>query len=122
MLRSEAIEKSFAAVESRLGGMTFNEFKVLTKEFEAVPIHYQGKLAGAMLVLGNEVHCCVDPTLKGKWFGRVALRTITRIINEYGEAISRASTEDGKKILLSLGFKQDGEIYRSTRTWASKKH
>lgn len=116
-MRDKAVEKAYIAVQGRLGGMSLDEFREATKNFEVVPIHYQGEIVGAMLACGKEVHCCVDPSLKGKWFGRVALQLISKIINEHGEAISRATTEDGHQILLAMGFIKDGEIYRSKRKW-----
>ena len=119
-MRSEAIDKAFVAVEYRLGGMQLDEFRQLTKDFEVTPINHSGEIVGAMLVLGKEIHCCVDPALKGKWFGRDALRVLSAVIEKHGEATSSATTEDGRKLLLSLGFEQDGEIYRSKRKWALK--
>jgi hypothetical protein len=116
-MRNEAVKKAFEAVQYRLE-MTLEQFEQLTKDFEVDPIIYQGQIVGAMMVYGKEIHCCVDPALKGKWFGRSALRTLSRVIKQHGEATSSATTEDGKKLLLSLGFEQDGEIYRSRKTWA----
>jgi len=100
--------------------MTLNEFFSVTDKCNIVAIKHDSKIVGGMLIYCNEVHCCVDPELKGKWFGRVALRVINEIIDKYGEVISRATTEDGHKILIALGFRQDGEIYRSTKKWALK--
>lgn len=114
------IKEAYESAESRLNGMTFEEFAEATKDFEVTPVYYSGNVIGAILVKENNVHACIKPEYKGKWFGRVAVRIISEIVEKYGEAITSATTEDGRKIVEALGFVKDGEIYRSTKKWALK--
>lgn len=116
----DVVEAAFNAISYRLNGMTLEQFRQDTKDFEFTPITVGGEIAGAMIVAGKEVHCCMPPELKGRWFARVALRAINKVIEDNGEAISRATTEDGHNILIALGFERHGEIYRSARKWVLK--
>jgi GNAT superfamily N-acetyltransferase len=117
----DVVKKVYEAISYRLDGVTLDDFIGMSHLFEFHPVKYQGELIGAMVTYKNHVHACIDPDYKGKWFGRVALRVINDIIKKHGEALSSATTEDGHNILLSLGFVKDGEIYRSTKTWALKR-
>lgn len=112
------LKEAYESAENRLNGMSFNEFQEAVKDFDVTPVYYNKEVIGAILVKLNHVHACIKPEFKGKWFGRVAVRIISRIINQYGEAITSATTEDGRKIVEALGFVKDGEIYRSKKTWA----
>jgi hypothetical protein len=114
----DVVKKVYEVISYRLEGVTLEDFIQMSDLFEFYPVRYSGELIGAMVVYQNHVHACIDPDYKGKWFGRIALRVISDVINKYGEALSCATTEDGHNILLSLGFVKDGEIYRSTKTWA----
>ena len=116
------LKEAYESMQDRLQGMTFEQFEKETKDVEVTPVYYSGQVIGAMLVIKNNVHACIKPEFKGKWFGRVALRVISNIIDKYGEAISSATKEDGHKILISLGFIKDGNIYRSKRKWDLKQH
>jgi hypothetical protein len=111
------VKEAYESAQDRLNGMTLEQFAYLVKDFEVTPVYYSGAVIGAILVKENNVHACIKKEYKGKWFGRVALRIISRIVKEYGEAITSATTPDGIKIVETLGFVKDGEIYRSKRTW-----
>jgi hypothetical protein len=113
------LRESFESAQDRLN-ITYEQFKEDTKDFEVTPVYYRNKVIGAMLVSGNNVHACIKPEYKGKWFGRVALRVISNIVEKYGEAITSATTEDGIKIVEALGFIKDGDVYRSTKKWVLK--
>jgi len=113
--------EAFESTKDRIN-ITYEQFKEDTKDFEITPVYYKNEVIGAMLVKENHVHACIKPQYKGKWFGRVALRVISKIIEEYGEAITSATTEDGRKIVESLGFIKDGDVYRSTKKWALKQY
>lgn len=116
------LKEAYESAKDRLNGMTFEQFEDATKDFEVTPVYYVGEVIGAILVKENHVHACIKPEFKGKWFGRVAVRIISEIVEKYGEALTSATTEDGRKIVESLGFVKDGEIYRSTKKWALKRH
>jgi hypothetical protein len=112
------LKEAYESAKDRLNGMTLDEFVEETKDFEVTPVYYGGEVIGAILVKERHVHACIKPEFKGKWFGRVAVRIISEIVEKYGEALTSATTEDGIKIVESLGFVKDGDIYRSSKKWA----
>lgn len=114
--RELAIKSAYLAVKYRLDGMTFDQFAESVKDFEAMPLHYKGECRGAVLVRGKEVHTCVTPP----WYGRQAIKIISRIVMEYGEATTHVTTEAGRRMVIKLGFVKDvdSDIYRSKKAWA----
>lgn len=111
------VKEAYESAQDRLCGMSLEQFEYLVKDFEVTPVFYDNSVIGAIFVKENNVHACIKKEYKGKWFGRIAVRIISRIVKEYGEAITSATTPDGIKIVEALGFVKDGEIYRSTRRW-----
>ncbi len=98
--------------------MTFEQFEALSKQFEVVPMYANGKVCGALMIYENHIHACILSWAEGKWFNRKAARILNRIIEQFGEAITSATTEKGRAFVLALGFTQDGDIYRSSKKWA----
>lgn len=101
--------------------MTFEEFEQATSGFEVTPMYVDGKISGAVIVKENHIHACILPEYSGRWFSRKAAKILNRIIEKYGEATTSATTPDGEKFVLGLGFIKDGDIYRSKKKWESKR-
>lgn len=119
--REDALLLAYESAAPRLGGMTFKAFAAATESFEIHPVHAGGRLCGAVLVRGSEVHACVLGWARGRWFGRREAALLDRVIEQYGEATTSATTEAGRLFVERLGFINDNGIYRSTRRWASKR-
>ena len=113
----DCVGAAYEAVRDRLGGITLGEFVAATAGFHFEPVHVGGQLVGALVVAGNELHACIDPAARGRWLSKRVLRVLDAVIREHGEAVTRATTEEGRRFVEALGFVQDGEIYRSRKTW-----
>lgn len=109
--------EAYESAKDRLNGMTFDEFKDYTKDFEVIPMYADGKVCGALMIHENHIHACILSWAEGKWFSRKAARVLNRVIEQFGEAITSATTEKGRAFVLALGFTKDGEIYRSSKKW-----
>jgi hypothetical protein len=102
-------------------GVTLEQFAAEVADFDVHPVKARGRLCGAILVRGKEVHACVMPWVRGRWFGRKEAALLNLIIDTHGEVTTTASTEDGRLFVERLGFINDNGIYRSTRKWASNR-
>ncbi|WP_208281463.1 hypothetical protein [Massilia oculi] len=119
--RDHPLALAYQSAADRLGGMSFEEFVAATAEFEVHPVHAGGRLCGAVLVHGAEVHACVLPWARGRWFGKSEAALLNRVIDQHGEATTSATTEAGRRFVERLGFINDNGTYRSTKRWASKR-
>ena len=75
-------------------------------------------MAGAVLVIGPDIHACILPFAKGRWMSRKHIRLIDSIIDKYGYAQTSATTDDGRDFVQRLGFVQHGKNFRRTEKWA----
>lgn len=116
------LKEAYESAKERLNGMTFDQFKEAVKDFKVHPMFCGGKLCGAVLVRENNIHACIEPWAEKKWFGRKAGKILNRIIDQYGEAITTATTDKGKQFVERLGFEKDGEIYRGRKKWELKQY
>jgi GNAT superfamily N-acetyltransferase len=117
-VEQQALRLAFEATAPRLGGMSFDAFAAGLRDFEVHPVLVRGRLCGAVLVRGPEIHACVLPAARGRWFGREQASLLNRVIEEHGEATTSATTEEGRLFVERLGFVNDNGIYRSHKKWA----
>lgn len=99
---------------------SFDQFKQFSSFCEIHPQYVGGVCCGAVLVFGSEIHACILPWAKGLWFSRRAIRLLNAVIAKHGKATTRATTDEGRRFVESLGFVADGEIYRRNRQWDLK--
>lgn len=116
---TEALRLAYESARGRLDGVTFEQFVEAVADFEVHPAHARGRLCGAVLVRGREMHVEVLPWARGQWFNRQHAALISRVIETHGEATTTATTEEGRRFVERLGFINDNGIYRSTKKWAS---
>jgi GNAT superfamily N-acetyltransferase len=105
------LEAAYLSAKDRLQGLSFNGFCDSVRGAEIVPIHVGGEVAGALVVMGSELHACVLPGFQGRWVTRPLLRVLGRIVGAYGYATTSATTDEGRKFVERLGFVQEGEKY-----------
>ena len=116
----QAMLMAFESVAPRAPGVSFEQFTAAAAECHVHPVRARGRLCGAVLVRGCEIHACVLPWARGRWFGRAQAALLNRVIAQHGEAITTATTEEGRRFVERLGFIQDNEIYRRSTPWALK--
>jgi hypothetical protein len=91
-------------------------FEDMATRADVLPVVVDGKPAGAVLAIGNEVHACIDPAYRGRWMSKSALRLVDRIIDKFGQAVTQVTTEEGRQFVERLGFEKRGPLYvRSIR-------
>ncbi len=78
-----------------------------------------GQVAGAVIVKGNEIHACILPWACGRWFMRPQLEILNAVIRKHGNAITAATTPDGKKFIERLGFIPVGDKYERTQQYGN---
>lgn len=114
------LKEAYESAKDRLGDMTLDQFVDQLKDAKCHPMFVNGKVCGAVIVKKNIIHACILPWAKNRWFSKKAARILNRVIDEYGEAVTSATTEEGKKFVERLGFEYDGERYRSKKKWVLK--
>ena len=98
----------------------FDDFESSLEGWSVYPVHVGTKVAGAILVNGPEIHACILPFAKGKWFGKKAIRVMNDTIEKNGYAQTHATTQEGEEFVLRLGFVRHGQHFRRTAKWALK--
>lgn len=116
-VEQQALRLAFESLSPRAPGISFKQFARVAAECEVHAARAGGRLCGAVLVLGKEVHACILPWARGRWFGRAQAALLNRVIEQHGEAITTATTEEGRRFVERLGFIQDNEIYRRSKPW-----
>lgn len=102
----DAVEAAYESAKGRLGRLTLPEFQELMAVCEVHPVTVDGQTAGALIVLGPEVHACVLPWAHGRWITKRLLRVFDDVVRENGYARTSATTEAGRNFVERLGFKQ----------------
>jgi hypothetical protein len=76
--------------------------------------------AGLVISDGPEIHACVKPWAKGRWFTKQTARVLNAVIEAHGYATTKATTEEGRKFVERLGFLLVDGKYRKDAVWALK--
>lgn len=116
----DAVEAAYLSAVDRLGQMTLDEFRRAVSKCDIHPVEVRGRIAGAIVVSGPEIHACVLPWAHGGWIGRRMLGVLDSVIKTHGYAQTTATTEQGRRFVERLGFQRVGNVYRKVGLWASK--
>jgi hypothetical protein len=114
---ADAIYAAWQSLSNR-SNVTYIEFIEFAKSCDVYSVLCNNVIAGAVLVIGPDIHACILPFAKGKWMNRKHLRIINAIIDKHGYAQTSATTDDGKDFVTRLGFVQDGSNFIRTKKWA----
>ncbi len=104
-----AIERAFEAVSPRMPGVSLAAFAKALAGFAVHPVAVDGACVGAVFVRECEIHACVLPSARGRWFGRPQARILDGVLRKYGVASTSATTAQGVEFVNRLGFRQFGE-------------
>lgn len=107
----DAVAVAYQSAANRLGNITLEDFRIAVSRCDVHPVKVHGKLAGAILVSGPEVHACILPWAHKRWFGRQQARILNDIISKHGYATTSATTEAGRKFVERLGFVKTTQGY-----------
>lgn len=104
--REAAVRAAFESAASRLPPDTTPEdFAAAVAAWACHPVKVDGRIVGAVLTLGPEVHACIKPEGFGRWLNRQLLRIVDDCIARFGCASTAANTEAGQRFVRRLGFK-----------------
>lgn len=99
-----AVRAAYASAAQRMPGVTLEAFRAELEACEVHPVLVDGEPVGAVVVKGPEIHACVLPKARGRWFSRQYARLLAATIAKHGRATTSATTEDGRRFVERLGF------------------
>lgn len=118
--RNETLKAAFEA--ANIPNIGLDRFKHALMDWHVYAVEVQGDLAGAILHKGSEIHACILPEYRGKWFSRKIIKDIVfPTIKAYGK-ITTAVPDDkpwGRDFVEKFGFKklrhENGATYYELR-------
>ena len=110
-MRAEAIAKAYEATADRLPGVSRRAFAQALAGADVHPVTVGGECVGAVVVVRHEVHACVLPSVRGRWFKREHLRILDGVLQRFGVAMTTATTQAGREFVERLGFRQFGNVW-----------
>lgn len=117
--RGACLEAAWLSLCYRVS-VSLDDFVKEAQGWDVYGVRVGTNLAGAILVKGPEIHACILPFAKGKWFKREHFRLVNRVIDEHGYAQTHATTAEGEEFVSRLGFVRHGKVYRRSKPWALK--
>ncbi len=80
------------------------------REYEFIPLSFQGAPCGAVLRKGSELHVAISPAARGRSGFKHALAVLDETIKVHGKAISSVMNDYavGHRVALRLGFTRVG--------------
>jgi hypothetical protein len=106
--RNDAIRAAFESAADRLPEQTTLEaFAAAAAGWDCHPVRVGGRIVGAVLSHGPEMHACVKPEAFKRWITRELLALVDATAQRFGRVHTRAGTEAGRRFVQRLGFVQD---------------
>jgi hypothetical protein len=115
--RHEALQAAWESCRDRWP-IGYDEFAQAMQGWSVEPVRVDGRIVGAVLMRGAEVHACIRPEGFGRWLSRRVLRsTLARVVAEHGRAETTVTTgnEAGEAFVRRLGFVESGRSNGVTR-------
>ena len=109
--RSDLIAAAWAASSWQFpAGYTADDFTAAVEDWEFWPVIVGGELAGAMLVKGPELHCCIKPAFFRRWATPGMYRRVMRHKALYGRLVTRVNVDHdaGREFVERFGFTMTG--------------
>lgn len=120
-MRSEAIKAAYESARDRFQ-MSAGEFEKEAARWDVEPVEVEGKVVGAVMMKGEEIHACIKPEGFRRWLSTGVLRkTLVATLTKYGRAVTSVKTgnEVGRKFVERLGFapflEKDGVTWYEVR-------
>jgi len=87
--------------------ITFDDFLVLTQDWEAYPVFVGGECAGALMCKDKEIHACIIEKYHKKWLSKQIWKDVfINRLAEYGELFTGVKADNviGKAFVERCGF------------------
>ena len=86
---------------------TYDQFADAISDWECWPVEVGGEMAGALLVKGCELHCCIKPEFFRRWATPGMYRRVMRHKALYGRLVTRVNVDHdaGREFVERFGFR-----------------
>lgn len=87
--------------------ITFDDFLILTQDWECIPVFVGGECAGALMCKDHEIHACILPKYFNKWLSKKVWRSVfVERLNKYGylQTGILQGNDIGRKFVERCGF------------------
>ena len=108
---SAAVKAAYNSASARMPGVSLDDFASAVEKADVHPVCVRGECVGAVIVIGCEIHACILESARGLWFGRKHAQILRAVLQKYGVAATRATTEQGVQFVQRLGFRQFGSLW-----------
>ena len=114
--RRAALDAAWQSLQDRTSAPR-SAFDEATAGATVHAVEIDGRISGALVVIGAELHACVKPGAFGRWLHRPALRVLRDVVDAYGRATTsvQAHCGAGVQFVQRLGFREvgrDGGVIR----------
>ena len=103
-----ALIKAYESCKDRFDEpISYNDFLILTQDWECIPVFVGGECAGALMCKDKEIHACIIEKYHKKWVNKSLYKQIfIDRLAEYGELFTgvKADNEVGKRFVERCGF------------------
>ena len=89
--------------------ITFDDFLVLTKDWEVIPVYVGGECAGALMCRNDEIHACIIEKYHKRWVSKKLWNTVFKErLSKYGYLTTgvMANNAIGKAFVERCGFRE----------------
>ena len=108
IFRHDLIESAWDASKWQFPpGYGFDDFAADTSSWDVWPVVVDGVLAGAILVNGPELHCCIKPEFFRRWATLGMYRRVMRHKALHGRLVTKVNVDHdaGREFVERFGFK-----------------
>lgn len=105
------LEAAYESAKPRMD-LSFEEFERAVKGAEIHPLEVHGETAGAIIVIGPEIHVCVLPQYERRWANKKAAAVLNGVIEKHGYATTKPSTPKGEEFIKRVGFVNCGTYWK----------
>lgn len=106
------IEAAYESAKNRMDGVSFEQFAAALSTAEIHPLEVEGQTAGAIVVIGPEIHVCVLPWAEKKWANKRAASVLNDVIEKHGYATTHPTTKRGEDFVKMVGFVNCGDYWK----------
>lgn len=85
---------------------TYDQFSASVADWECWPVVVGSEMAGALLVNGCEVHCCIKPEFFRRWATPGLYRRIMALKRQHGRLVTSVNVDhdSGREFVERFGF------------------
>lgn len=105
------IQAAYESAKDRMD-LSLEEFERAIDGADVFPLEVGGETAGAIIVIGAEIHVCVMPQYERRWANKRAVSVLNDVIEKHGYATTKPSTQRGEEFVKRVGFVNCGTFWK----------